>query len=119
MRCVITLAQTFHRKAPQTDLALKLARELAGKFRQVCKPERIILFGSAAEGRFVEGSDLDFLLVLSDVPTLQKARRDIRALGRLSPTIPIDLVFVSKDQFEAKKNLGGICFIAEHDGQDL
>ena len=62
------------------------ARELVAKFR----PERVILFGSYAEGRPTEDSDVDLLVVMDhqgrDVEQAFEIRRSIKR------SFPLDLV---------------------------
>jgi len=45
------------------------------------KPERVILFGSLAEGRIHQGTDIDLFIIKSDVPELGVDR--IRQLDSL------------------------------------
>lgn len=44
--------------------AVEIADQIVEKYR----PEKIILFGSAAWGNFTADSDMDFLIIKSDVP---------------------------------------------------
>lgn len=115
----MTLAQTLSAKKVDPDKVAAMAIELATKIRSVSNPYRIILFGSAAEGRFVEGSDLDLLLVFANHEAMVAGRKAIRSLGLLHKTVAVDLVFVTSDHYDTKKDLGGVCFIAEHEGREL
>lgn len=45
------------------------------------KPQKIILFGSAAKGKFTPDSDLDFFIIKEDVPYLGRDR--FRELSKL------------------------------------
>ena len=45
------------------------------------KPEKVILFGSLAEGKINEGTDIDFFIIKEDVPELGVER--IRQLENL------------------------------------
>ncbi len=98
---------------------LLIAQQIANKIRTVSSPSRIILFGSAAEDDFYEGSDIDLLLIFRSIEELQTERKKIRALGLLDKAVPVDLIFVSQQHFDAKKDIGGVCFIAEHEGVPL
>jgi len=64
----------------------RYARELVAKFQ----PERVILFGSYAEGRPTEDSDVDLLVVMDhqgrDVEQAFEIRRSIKR------SFPLDLV---------------------------
>ena len=64
----------------------------------------VILFGSYAEGRAGEDSDLDFLVVQ---PTLTNRRGEtVRLRALLRPLrVPVDVMVVSRAAFEAWKDL--------------
>jgi predicted nucleotidyltransferase len=115
----MSLAQTFQAKAVPLDFARSLADEVAGKIRSVSDPMRIILFGSAVDGNFREGSDLDILLIFETLNQLQLSRKKIRQAGKLCDFTTVDLIFVTLENYNNKKDLGGICFVAEHEGSDL
>lgn len=95
------------------------ARELAQRIYSVATPVHIILFGSAADGRFREGSDLDILLVFADLASLRDGRQKIRRLGPLCAHCPVDLVFMTLEHFYRLRDIGGIAFIAQHEGISL
>lgn len=66
-------------------------------------PEKIILFGSYANGTQNENSDLDLLIVQdSDLP-IQKRGLDIR-LSLIGTKIPIDILVYTNSEFEQEKN---------------
>lgn len=116
----MSLAQTFNSKPLLTANELnEVVTKISLQIRSVCSPKEMILFGSAADGTFKLGSDLDILLVFSDLIELRLARSQIRQLGLLHKTIPIDLVFMSNENFSKKKLLGGVAFIAHHEGVQL
>lgn len=81
-------------------------------------PERIYLFGSAAEGKMTDQSDFDFLLVFDSSQSLRKAQKTLLSFYPLS-TIPVDLVWTTTEEFEKKKEIGGVCFIVHREGQCL
>ena len=69
------------------------------------KPEKIILFGSAARGEFTEDSDLDFLIIKNQVPKSSIHRRwQLRYL--LDESSPVDLLILKPGEFKnrLKKN---------------
>ncbi len=115
----MSLAQALNAKPVDQDFVLGMSKVVAEKIRTVANPDLLILFGSAVNGRFKEGSDLDFLIVFNDLDSMKLGRKKIRALGKLHSDTPVDLVFVSKKLFDEKKDIGGICFIAHHDGIHL
>jgi predicted nucleotidyltransferase len=115
----VSLAQALSAKSIDAAVALSWASEVATRVRAASTPERIILFGSAVDGRFKEGSDLDLLLIYADAAVLRSARSGIRQGGRLSVHCPVDLIFVTTQRFAAYCDLGGICYVAAHEGVDL
>lgn len=71
--------------------------ELAGRrlARAVRKPARVVLFGSHARGDAGPDSDLDFLVIVRDLPDrhaeMVRLGRELRTLG-----VPVDVVVVSE-----------------------
>jgi len=96
-----------------------LLDEVVRRVLMVARPERIILFGSAATGQMTEDSDLD-LLVVEPEPTDTRDRsvRIRRALGDVH--YPVDVIVMSSARFEETKNLiGGIAYPARKYGRVL
>ena len=86
----------------------KIDEEIARIVRQIIrkyKPERIILFGSAARGEWNLDSDADFLVIKSQVPTRGADR--IRELSRLiKRDIPMDLLVYKPEEFSDRLEKG-------------
>jgi predicted nucleotidyltransferase len=96
-----------------------LLDEVVRRVLMVARPERIILFGSAATGEMTEDSDLD-LLVVEPEPADARDRsvRIRRALGDVR--YPVDVIVMSSARFEETKNLiGGIAYPARKYGRVL
>jgi predicted nucleotidyltransferase len=99
------------------DDALKA--EIVRRILTVSRPDRIILFGSAARGEMNRDSDID-LLVLEPDPgnTREESYKLRKAIGDLD--YPYDVIVIPTERFEATKNLiGGIAYPAHKDGQVL
>ena len=72
---------------------------------QKYKPDKIILFGSAARGEGTPDSDADFLIIKKDTPLYGSDR--IRELSRLvERKIPIDLLIYRPEEFEKRLQMG-------------
>jgi predicted nucleotidyltransferase len=100
-----------------TGIDEALIREIVRRVLSVSKPERIILFGSAAAGRMTRDSDID-LLIVEQGPIDRAAEyvRIRRALGGMGH--PFDILFITADWFEASKNvIGGIAYPAHKYGR--
>ena len=94
-----------------------LKAEIVRRILTVARPDRIILFGSAARGEMDGDSDID-LLVLEAEPenTREEGYNLRRAIGDLA--YPFDVIVIPTERFEATKNLiGGIAYPAHKDGQ--
>jgi predicted nucleotidyltransferase len=69
------------------------------------KPDKIILFGSAARGELSAESDVDFIIIKQDTPYLGAER--IRELSRLiNRDIPVDFLIYRPDEFEGRLAMG-------------
>jgi predicted nucleotidyltransferase len=87
-----------------------LVHEIVRRVLSVAKPERIILFGSAATGRMTRDSDID-LLVLEPAPEnrLKESVKIRRALAELD--YPFDVIVMRTERFEETKGIiGGLAF---------
>ena len=96
-----------------------LTREIVQRLLGVTKPDRIILFGSAAAGAMTRDSDID-LLVVEPAPANRTVEsvRIRRALGELG--YPVDVIVISTGRFEETKNIfGGIAYPAHKYGKVL
>lgn len=82
--------------------AKKVKREIQSITNQLVKKykaEKVILFGSAAKGKFGPDSDLDFLIVKSKVPKYGYQRMgEVRAL--IEKNIATDFLVYRTDEFE-------------------
>ena len=77
------------------------------KIVEAADPELIILFGSWAEGRATEDSDVDLLVVAeteTPYPTARALRRHARAAGL---TGPVDLVVMPTGRWPDAKRIPG------------
>lgn len=95
----------------------RIAEEIVRRILSVSAPERIILFGSAAEGTMTRDSDID-LLVLEEDPgdTRERSVRIAEALRGLG--VPLDVIVMARERFEESKGvIGGIAFPANKYGK--
>ncbi len=69
------------------------------------KPKKIILFGSAAEGKSTTDSDIDFLIIKKDVPHHGIDR--MRELSKLiERSIGVDFLIYKPEEIEERLKLG-------------
>lgn len=90
----------------------------AGRRLKKLEPVYLYLFGSAVDGKLNDQSDLDFLLVFSNVQSLKAAQSKVKEFFPLC-NMSVDLVWVTEEEFERKKSLGGICMEAYEFGVQL
>jgi len=100
-----------------TSIDEKLIDEIVRRILSVAKPDKIILFGSAAAGKMTRDSDID-LLVMEPDPSDPRAesvqiQRALRGLG-----FPFDVIVISTQWFEESKMvIGGIAYPANKYGR--
>ena len=94
-----------------------LAKEIVRRVLSIAKPDKIILFGSAATGTMTRDSDID-LLVVEPAPD-DRRKESVRIDEMLSGLgYPFDVIVISTDWFEASKNvIGGITHPANKYGK--
>ncbi len=83
-------------KKQQIEKEIKnITQQLIEKYQ----PEKIILFGSMARGEFNGDSDLDFLIIKSDVPASGIERRwEVRKL--VKKTLPADFLVYHPEEIK-------------------
>ena len=80
-------------------------------------PEKMILFGSYAEGRANADSDVDLLVVTARPFSYRKRFAHLQGLFRDLP-LPVQVITISKDRFlETQDVIGGIAYPAAKYGQ--
>ena len=94
-----------------------LVQEIVQRLLGVIRPDRIIVFGSAAAGRMTRDSDIDLLIVApSPENTLEehvRVRGCLRGLG-----FRFDVFLIATEKFEESKDvLGGIAYPAHRYGR--
>jgi len=94
-----------------------IVQEIVGKILSVAKPERVILFGSAATGFMTPDSDLDLLVVEKNVQNPREEMVKIReALSGVG--MPVDIIVMASERFEETRNvIGGIAYPANKYGK--
>lgn len=95
----------------------KLLTVVIERILAVAKPERIIVFGSAATGAVTPGSDLDLLVIESAFTSERQESIRLRsALGYLET--PVDVFAMTPERFEETKNvIGGLAYPANKYGK--
>ena len=76
--------------------------EIVDAIVRAARPERIILFGSAATGTMNERSDLDLLVVMDTATPRREAQRLMSATPPQSP--PLDLLVARREDVERTRH---------------
>ena len=94
-----------------------LIEEIVRRVLSATRPDRIILFGSAATGEMTRDSDIDLLVVEAEPIDRREEYVHIRqALGGMG--YPFDIILISTQWFEASKTvIGGIAYPANKHGK--
>jgi predicted nucleotidyltransferase len=97
----------------------KLLGEIVRRVLSVARPDRIILFGSAATGEMTKDSDIDLLVVAPAPKNRHEERLKIAdAIGDIE--YPGDVIIIASERFEATKDIiGGIAYPAHKYGRVL
>jgi predicted nucleotidyltransferase len=86
---------------------------------QLARPDRVILFGSAALGEMTTDSDLDLLVIEAEVPNTRQESLRLRTALEDVPW-PVDVIVMSRHRFEETKDvIGGIAYPAHKYGKVL
>jgi len=96
-----------------------LLGEIVRRVLSVARPDRIILFGSAATGEMTKDSDIDLLVVAPAPKNRHEERLKIAdAIGDIE--YPVDVILIAPERFEATKDIiGGIAYPAHKYGKVL
>jgi predicted nucleotidyltransferase len=74
--------------------------ELRDRIASEFQPQRIVMFGSYANGTQAEHSDLDLLIIMKYVGSgLKKA---VEILNRVKPRIPVDLIVKTPEEIRER-----------------
>ena len=94
-----------------------LLKEVVRRVLTVARPDRIILFGSAATGQMNKDSDIDLLIVEPAPANTHERRVEIRdAVGDVG--YPVDVIVMRTERFEETKRwIGGIAYPANKYGR--
>jgi len=94
-----------------------LLDEIVRRILAVARPDRIILFGSAATGRMTKDSDIDLLVLEPAPPNTRERSVEIRdAVGNIG--YPVDVIVMRTERYErTKRVIGGIAYPANKYGR--
>lgn len=95
----------------------QLLKEIVRRVLATAKPDKIILFGSAASGSMTRDSDIDLLIIEGNPGDLRKQSLRIRE-NLIGLGYPFDVIVISTEWFEESKEvIGGIAYPANKYGK--
>jgi predicted nucleotidyltransferase len=84
---------------------LKEIQRITAQIIEKYKPDKVILFGSAARNELKEDSDLDFLIIKRETPLYGADR--IRQLSRMiDRDISVDFLIYRPEEFDKRLQMG-------------
>jgi predicted nucleotidyltransferase len=88
----------------ESDVSKEI-RNITAQIIEKYKPDKIILFGSAARGEITPDSDVDFLIIKKETPLYGADR--IRELSRvIDRNIPVDFFIYRPEEFNKRLKMG-------------
>lgn len=109
------LKRLLAKPLPPEQVASLVAIEL-NRIKQACKPTHVYLIGSAARNEMTDSSDLDFLVTFPDLDALKVGKKAYYA-SRRGDLWPVDVVFMTVDEYQRKSQIGGIAMVCAKEGQ--
>jgi uncharacterized protein len=99
------------------EMDQEFLEKMINRILSITKPERVILFGSAAAGAMTVESDLDILVIEKGFNNQRQESNRLRsALADLA--IPVDVFAMTPERFaETKDVIGGLAYPANKYGK--
>jgi len=91
------------------DTVMKHVREVVDQVVVLTHPRRVILFGSAANGRVGPESDLDFLVVVPENESVDELTDRLNMQVRNRP-MPCDFVVVTQSMLDRNRDNPGLVY---------
>jgi predicted nucleotidyltransferase len=109
--------ERMKQSTPALSVSEESIREIVRRILAVSRPDRVILFGSAASGQMTPDSDIDLLVLdWEGVDAREEALCIRRALSGLP--FPFDVIVMSRERFEETRGvIGGIAWPAARYGR--
>ena len=88
----------------ESDVSKEI-RSITTQIIEKYRPDKIILFGSAARGEITPDSDVDFLIIKKETPLYGADR--IRELSKvIDRNIPVDFLIYRPEEFNKRMKMG-------------
>ncbi len=111
-----SLLKLNRKRTPPYD-GIKMASELVQKLESEIALYQVYLFGSAATNEHTLDSDLDLLVIVDDTSDIKKVYKIVQR--PFFSSVAVDWIVKSKAEFSKMKDIGGVCFVAFHQGKEI
>lgn len=98
----------------QTELIKRLYQEIVS----LVAPYQVILFGSASRYEMTESSDLDVVVIVTNIEEIKSVQKSLNQLSRRIDW-PVDCLVIDLNSFENKSKVGGVYFVIKEEGVQL
>ncbi len=109
---------SFLKKKIPKAIAKKEVMKISATIAEAISPKAIILFGSFARGEMTDQSDIDLLIVVQNRDRISQDRKTVASLRPITQT-PMDIVWMTFDDYIKKRKVGGIARVATAEGRIL
>ena len=103
------------KKIPYEDVRLEI-EDVVRIVAKTIKPNALYLFGSAARNEFSDQSDIDLLIITEFAGDIKGNRLAIAKIRPFSK-YPVDIIWMCRDDFNRKAEIGGIAQIVKEEGR--
>jgi len=110
------LAESLSKYSLSDSQFKELACLVRARILSVCSPEFIYIFGSYARGSISGTSDLDLAIIFENKEILKKQKKLILN-SKLFLDYSTDFLFFTREEFEKKSSLWGVCTIIKSEGK--
>lgn len=110
------LAATLSKYLLTSSQYEELTSLIRTRILSISSPEMIYIFGSYARGTISGTSDLDLAIIFENQEQLIRQKKIILN-SKLFLDYSTDLLFFTRDEFEKKSALGGVCTIIKNEGK--
>lgn len=102
------------KKLPESEAATLVKRILKMILSEI-EPRAIFLFGSAARNELTDQSDIDLLIVMPSDTAIKSARKKIAKI-RQQFGVPVDLVWMTTEEYQRRISIGGLAQVVHEEG---
>lgn len=97
---------------------LELLQKVINRATHLRRDITLYVFGSFARGKMTAESDLDIAII---IPDTESPKAWLNALFSSGPIIewPLDCLVFRKSEFDAKKDIRGVCFDIAQEGFEI